>query len=385
VYETYVEVVDALGRLEDTLRAMLAPYSVDHDCLLVKVAGRWQLRFVVTTHEVLGVTRFASEEDVELTILRNRRVDTLNIVDLLHGKARGGRAIVLEEGVTRQVNSRYLPVLQQGGELRNLFDHDEVSAGVRLRAQLVDLLPEELRPYADEIGTLAGERRAALEELGEAYKRRRLVLIEPMELFFDEAWLSSVLRVARWRAGPELQQRLRRFSVHTDLEAPARARLERAREALLDALVLGVERHEAWHLLVPNPRTEAEGTPAVHREIVAYLGSLADAGHEFPLVEDHLHLLFKSADTREGASPTDIAVRVVTVGLMKRALEDKSLPRLEPGALAGGSWKAMAKQRQQYARDFLRDQYGEERSLRVLSRRRGTADLQAAASALPAR
>lgn len=301
--EALDDVNDAFFALELTLREMKAPYAVDAEIRARKdKKGNWRLRAIGRTSEVWRRTTFRAGGE-EVVVSRQRRIDGLAVADLVHGKAKGGIALVLIDNALPQIANRYLPALVDG-ELRGVYNKD---AGELpndfVRSSLTTLLPPDVQDKATEIGAFAVERRALLEEIAQ------LSSSEPPRWlrtsgFWLEDWLYQLLkrRVLR-HDRPELVARLAHYRAGTDFDPPLVRAVKRANDALLDAFLVGVERHEAWHLLLPHPITTENDIE--RPELLAYLGAIASAGDEFVVTFDKTLVKGKRAKAsgRKGRTP----------------------------------------------------------------------------------
>lgn len=318
-----VEGIDRnVSAIESMLRAIDAPFSLSQEISGVKIDTRWRLRMIVTTTEVLRTTEFQDDErGVAYFTLRVRRLDDLNIIDRVHGETRNGRAIILEGNARALIYSRYLPVLSSTAELRNLFERERASPTEEsvLRAALRALLPEPLRPHAETIGALASERRDALESLEDALGRYGRKVREPEDFFFKARWLRELEAGLGRERHPDLLEQLERFSESGQVSKEARDRVEAASEALLDRFLVGVERHEAWHLLAPSPKVVDNLSAHASAEAIAYLGALADSEGETPFVWDQLRAGFEALRASEPTTPTDVATMQLVPAVSREA------------------------------------------------------------------
>lgn len=312
----------ALDDLEQMLRDSGAPFSVDARIAAYKEGTKWKLNFLARTSEVLTTHRYRAagpknapqgDEAQEVEVMRVRRLDGLALRDLVHGKAKNGRALVLEEGPRLAVVGRLMAGLGDAPEVRDLGDLDVSPLnGADMAAALQALLPEDVRPHAAAIGDLAKRRRRALEAIDEALRKRRARLIEPTAFFVSEQFFSGMQR--RFGDGP-LVQGLKPFSVHTGIDPVLKAATERAYEALVEHYTAGVERHEAWHLVLPDPPPVEGLHPGASPELAAYVGELADAGDELPIVWDAVLRLATMASKSDRPTATNIAVIHLAVQL----------------------------------------------------------------------
>jgi hypothetical protein len=295
----------AIDELEAMLRDSGVPFSVDARITAHREGTKWKLNFLARTSEVLATTRFKAGDEV-VEVLRVRRLDGLALRDLVHGKAKNGRAMVLEEGPRLAVVGRLMPGLGELPEVRDLgSDEQSPLNGSQMAAALEALLPEDVRPHAAAIGELARRRRDTLEALDGLLRRRKARLIEPPEFFVTEAFHDGMAR----RFGTTgFVEDLKRFSVLTGLDPDLKAATERAADALVEHYTAGVERHEAWHLLLPDPPPVEGLHPGASVELAAYVGELADAGDELPLVWDAVLRLAAQAKANPRPTATNLAV-----------------------------------------------------------------------------
>jgi hypothetical protein len=325
---------DEVMRLDRMLRTIGAPFSVDHDIGAVKDGARWKLRFLVRGSEILSISRFttstAERQGVDVHVARIKRVDNLNVLDLVHGLTRDGVAFVLEGNARKEVIGRYLPALGGDRVLRDTFGEaplrsvdDDVIA-----ARLVTLLPEDIRPFREELASLASARRAVLEEAKVHLLARKITILAPEDFFLHDKTCRDYERFIGKRASPDFHARLRSFCAsETDVSSSTRDRIARATEALVAHFVRGVERHEARHVVAVSPAPLNDAPPQAAKEMVAYLGALADADDEACLLWDQLRVAMRASAQTERFTATTVAMRALasrledTIGVDDRALD----------------------------------------------------------------
>jgi hypothetical protein len=354
--------------LEEDLRRMRAPYCIDYDVVLFREGTSWAPRLIVRTSEILATSRFRAGTE-ELLVRRVARVDGLSLLDLTHGTTRNGIAQVHVAELREVVINRLLPALAARGELRDLLAPG--GGGVdfvaeTFRATTLALLPEQVRPAAVRVGELAHARRRALEAVDALVAENGVRLVPPAGFFLSAAAWTELRDTVVEMGAPELVQRLRRFSPDTDLTADAREEITRVSEHFVELLARNVERHEAWHLLVPAPRRAAvlPVDPNADHEVVAYLGMLADAEDEaLTLVDDLIvRLASELEDPGVPPTPTALALRLLRT-------DDTGAPPLA-GLEAASPAARVARQRRhlearrQWARARLHEWFGESRSIR---------------------
>jgi hypothetical protein len=304
--EALSETSQALDALEDMLRDTGAPFSVDARIAAYKEGPKWRLNFIARTSEVLSTSRFKAGDD-EVEVLRVRRLDGLALRDLAHGKAKNGRAFVLEDGPRRQVNSRLLTGLGDLPELRDLGQETQsVLNGSEIAVALEALLPEEIRPQAHEIGELARRRRSTLEAIDRQLRRRKAKLVEPTAFFVDERFYKGMQR--RFGAKDPTVEQLQNISVLSEEDPKVIAATRRAAAALVEHYTVGVEHHEAWHLLLPDPPPVDGLHPGATGELAAYVGEVADAGPELPIVWDAILRLHRLGKENPRPTATHLAI-----------------------------------------------------------------------------
>lgn len=303
--EALGESQQAIEDLEEMLRESGAPFSVDTQITAHKESTKWKLDFLARTSEVISISRWRAG-DREVEVMRVRRIDGLALKDLVHGKAKNGRAIVLEEGPRLAVVGRLMPGLGEEPELRDLGKPDiSPLNGPDMAAALSATLPEDVKPHVAAIGDLARRRRNALELVDLGLHKRRQRLIAPSAFFVHASYFD---RLPRWSGIGALTDELKVFRADTDLDPALKTATERTVEALVAHYTTRVERHEAWHLLVPKP-PPVPGLPGgATAELVAYVGELADAGPELPIVWDALLHLVARAKAEKARTSTDVAV-----------------------------------------------------------------------------
>lgn len=368
--EELTQIGDEVARLDRMLRAIGAPFSVDHDIGAIKDGARWKLRFLVRGSEILSISRFTTTTEQLLGenvhVARIERVDNLNVLDLVHGLTRDGVAFVLEGNARKDVVGRYLPALGGDRVVRDLFEKipepsvdDEIIA-----AHLVRLLPEDIRPFHEEIASLASARRDVLEEAKGLLAARRITIIPPEDFFFHDRTCRDYTGWIGQRGSPEFHERLRSFCASETQVSPAtRERIARATEALVGHFVQGVERHEAWHVIATAPPPLNDAPPQAAREMVAYLGALADADDEACLLWDQLRQAMRFSTTSERLTATTVAMRALALRLGDKSGVDPTSRDCTPAKVR--------------ARALLVELFDEQRAMRHVAREDGVALLAA--------
>lgn len=315
--------------LERTLRDMKAPYAVDAEIRARRSKkGTWRLRAIARTSEVWRQTTFRAGDD-EVLVSRERRIDGLSLADLVHGKAKGGIALVLIENAVPQVANRYLPALVDG-TLRDVFrEPSTVLPSSFVREELVGLLPPDVQARAADIGTFAVERRELFEEIARLSSSKAPRWLRTSGFWLEDGLYQALKRRVLRAERPDLVARLAHYRSGTDFDPALVRAVQRANDALLDAFLVGVERHEAWHLLRPKP--EMAPTGKVAPEDLAYIGALASAGDEYVITLDKTLEAGRRAKQRTSRDQTSVAL----IALRSMLVEPNQQPGIEEAPKSG--------------------------------------------------
>lgn len=334
---------DAVLRLEDTLRRANVPFTTDAQVNAYERQGQWRLSLVIRSSKVLMETKFRSGDDT-VKVLRGQRIDNLSVKDLLHGKAQNGYAKIHVDGLRQLVYDRWLPVLRKGESLRDAkidqhpYTSDETLSAEELRPALIATLPKDLQDEADRIGLIAAYRRLALEDVNAALSRYQSYLIPPKTFVLDEKVAEGLVVSLGEKRHPDEVTALRAVSEpNPKISLEERALIERAAEILFEHAARSVERHEAWHLLSPKPKTtEPSISPYAASETVAYLGAIADAGDELPLAADYFFRIQRRLESSGAEGATAEALRFI--GLKITAVTDMQSLKAEARALLSSAF-----------------------------------------------